>query len=338
MTNAPVSAEMRRELRRLAELMPEADFKQLELKQRQWLTQREQHCAASAELAASGEEAKVIVIECRRDSDAQVMPRLRDRHFKLLLSKPEPQTSPIVVEPNYESARSPGLVQAMHVDEHMDQLIIAGGPNIYGVEASSAEKTWGVDAAERMNTRIAVSPNGRVVVTGSPSDKLLRFWDAETGDFLFDTDVDRKDAPFVFLPGGRHMVIGGRRLVVMDLETRRQRPVHMATGGTSAIAANDDYVVVGKKSSQIVTYAIERKADRIELDAVEYATAVEPRNPVVALALSSDGLHLTSVTLSGVIGRWIMPELSRVSGTLGELRYVGSVATTEKKRHIVSIG
>ena len=60
------------------------------------------------------------------------------------------------------------------------------------------------------------------------------------------------------------------------------------------------------------------------------ATAVEPRKPVVALALSSDGLHLTSVTLSGVIGRWIIPEMSRVSGTLGELRYVGSVAITDR--------
>ncbi len=329
-TGAPVSAEMRRELRRLAELMPPAEFEELEGKQQQWLTQREQHCAASAELATSRDEAMLIVIECRRDSDAQIMPRLRDRHFKLLAAEPVLRTSPGSIEPNYEAAQSPGLVQAMHVIEHMDQLVIAGGRNIYGVEASSGKKTWGVDAAERTNTRIAVSPNGRILATGSQSDMLVRFWDAETGDFLFDTNVEQRDAPFAFLAGSRHMVIGARRLVVMDLETKRKRPVLMATGSTSAIAVNDDYVVVGKKSAEIVTYAIEQKPDGIELDEVGRATAVEPRKPVVALALSSDGLHLTSVTLSGVIGRWIIPEMSRVSGTLGELRYVGSVAITDR--------
>lgn len=330
LTDSPVSAEMRRELRRLAELMPIAEFEILESKQQQWLAQRERHCATSAELATNTEEAKLIVVECRRDSDAQVLPRLRNRHFKLLAAEPVPQTPRSAIDAAYESIRSPGHAQAMHINEHAGQLVIAAGRTIYGLDASNGDRVWGATAAERSNTRIAVSPNGRILVTGSRDDTLLRFWDAETGDFLFDIDVAHKDAPFAFLADGRYVVIGAQKLMLFDLNTSRQRPVQQGASKVSAIAVNDKYIAVGTRRSEIITYSIERTLEGIDLDLVHQATAAVPRSPLVALFTSSDGLHLTTVTRSGVIGRWLLPDLGRVSSAHSELRNVGVVATTDK--------
>ena len=310
--------------------MPEAEFDRLEVQQQEYLRQREELCAASAKLAADANEARKSVVNCRRDSDAQVMERLRDRHFRLLLDKPAPKRLSTLIDPVYESMRVPVPALSLQVVEHLDQLVIGGGPSVYGLKASNGDENWRSEGAQRSNTRLALSPNGRIVVTGSRDDSLLRFWDAETGQFLFDTDVAAHDAPFAFLTDGRHLAIGARRLTLLDLETKRQRQVTGSSGNASAIAVNGDYIVLGGKSGQVTAFAIERRGDRVELRVKGSEASTEPRSMVVALALSSDKLHLTSVTRSGVISRWVLPDMNRVSDQQGELRFVGYAVATDR--------
>ena len=291
-TGSPVSVEMRRSLKRLSELMPAQKIEQLEARHRSWLEQREKHCEAAAGLSSNEEESLRTIVKCRRDSDIPVMERLRGRHLALLRAA-NPPSIPAGIDTQIDSADAPVPVLAMLANEDLGRLFVAGERSVYSLDALQGHTRWRAGAAKGANTRIALSPNKTIVASSSKDDELLRLWDAQSGDFLSEYDIKGKDAPFAFLEDGRHIVVGARRLLVIDLETGVKQTVLAGPGNASAIAVAGNHVIVGSKSAQLVSFTVSYAGDGIELEPEGRATASVPGRPVTGLFPSPDGATLT---------------------------------------------
>ena len=279
-------------------------------------------------MAANDKEAENKVAECREGTDAQHLQSLRDLHFPLLVEAPAPRPSTKVKPAKARDLRPSKHVMALGLIHSANILLAASAPTVTALDFEDADPLYTFDANERSNTNLAISPNGKLLVTGSRHDSVIKFWDAETGTFLNEIDTKLKDAKFAFLMDGKHMVIGAKRLQVLDLRSGYLRPVHLSSGGTSAIAVNDRYVVVGTKGSEIVPYSMRYSGGSLELKPEGRGTAGVRRSIVAGLSLSADGLHMISVTRSGVIDKWTVPDMEKVQSTHSELAYVGYMTST----------
>ena len=239
--NAPISPEMTRNLRRLSELMLSKDFVALEATQSRWLQSREQLCSTSIE--ALSDEAGIAgnLIECRDELDGNRMKELRRLHLALLLEGSAPAPAGTTKQPGALEYEATQLASVMQYAPASNSIAMGGGPKVSLRAFDYGDELIAFDAHKRSVSNIAVSPNGKLLVTGSRHDPLLKFWDAATGLLLNEIDVEHNDARFAFLADGKSLLVGAGRLRHMDLQSNRLRPVPFASGIATAFAINETF-------------------------------------------------------------------------------------------------
>ena len=335
---APVSHEMVAALERLSELMLPTDFDVLQDAQAVWLERREQYCAASIEAVVDAQDVEATLAECRASLDTGRMQELRRKHLPLLLEAERPRPRRSAEPPDAREIPAAQHVMSMQLDPVGEALVTGSAPNVTVSDFDGGETRFSFDAHPRAVSRIAVSPNGKLIVTGSRHESLLKLWDAERGMLLFEIDVEFNDAGFAFLPDGKHLLIGTKRLKHLDLTSGYLREVTFASGTASAFAINDTYVAVGTRSSEIQLFTPRHRGGFLEFKPQARGTAAVTRNVVVGMSFSDDGRYLVSVTRSGVIEKWLVPEMAKIQSSQSELAFVAAMAATSGNENLYLSG
>jgi WD40 repeat protein len=175
--------------------------------------------------------------------------------------------------------------------------------SITGAQAKDRKKFWGFDLKKAL-TSVAVSPDGKVVVTGS-SDTMEHIWDLETGERLRTLGGQVKPAsPLVISPDGTWLVApteSGSTLgaALWNVETGKrigslkghQGPVHDVT-----VSWDGRYVATAGEDGTARVWDA-RTGDQLQFLGAH-------RRPVRAVAFSPRGYRLATGSTDQTIRLW----------------------------------
>jgi hypothetical protein len=204
------------------------------------------------------------------------------------------------------------------------KLTPVGGPLLRILEGHASEVT-----------AVAVTPDGRHVVSGS-DDETLKVWDLERGEAVLTLEGHAHVVNAVAVtPDGRYAVSGSTdgTLKVWDLE--RGEAVRSLEGHTpvEAVAVTPDgrYAVSASMRYTLKLWDLARGEEVCTLECHESSWAI-----VNAVAVTMDGRHAVSAWADNTLKVWDLERGEALLTLEGHTDHVDAVAVTRDGRHVVS--
>ncbi|MDP2339470.1 MAG: serine/threonine-protein kinase [Deltaproteobacteria bacterium] len=154
-------------------------------------------------------------------------------------------------------------------------------------------------------TTIAVSPDGKWLVSGGPGDRL-RFGAAAADDVVLLRDSPRDPLGAAFSASGRHLaVISRTTLAVYDVQALQRARAHGHTGTVEALDVRGDVVWSGGGDGQVFRWSADGEPTLVTAtDAIVEELAIAPDGKRAALALSDGAVFVLDVDSGTRVGGW----------------------------------
>lgn len=178
----------------------------------------------------------------------------------------------------------------------------------------------------------AYSPDGRYVLSVSSFGKIIRLWDAETGEELGSLEGRQ----FEFFPDGRHLLSVSydyNKLLVFDFETHKIKEIVINDSKDGSFVDAQAFI---NSSGNIV--AMLKNGTRMiwDMDYLEYVKQMVAYDKVEYASFSPDGNRIVAGLANGSVEVWDVSSGERLNvyygnGTIYEVMY------SPDGRHILSV-